>query len=160
MNKVILIGRLARDFKLYKTQSEKTFTFFTIAVNNISNQADFISCVAWNKVAEKICEYLGKGSLISLSGRLSVRKIINQDRKEQYITEVVAENVTFLEYRKQDNNSLNNVNTDNSLIEIDKKIDLDRAFKNVNYTLNNSGIENLYENNDLDFTEEVIVWDN
>lgn len=51
MNKVILIGRLARDLKLYKTQSEKPFTFFTIAVNNVSNQADFISCVAWNKVA-------------------------------------------------------------------------------------------------------------
>ncbi|WP_210368269.1 single-stranded DNA-binding protein [Borreliella garinii] len=46
MNKVILIGRLARDLKLYKTQNEKPFTFFTIAVNNISNQADFISCVA------------------------------------------------------------------------------------------------------------------
>ncbi|WP_342273378.1 single-stranded DNA-binding protein [Spiroplasma endosymbiont of Acasis viretata] len=159
MNKVILIGRLARDLKLYKTQSEKPFVFFTIAVNNISNQADFVSCVAWNKVAEKMCEYLGKGSLISLSGRLSVRKIINQDRKEQYITEVVAENVTFLDYRKQ-NNNLNNFKIDSSLIETDKKIDLDSAFKNVNYTLNNSEIENLYENNDLDFTEEVIVWDN
>ncbi|MBP1525880.1 MAG: single-stranded DNA-binding protein, partial [Spiroplasma ixodetis] len=129
------------------------------AVNNISNQADFISCVAWNKVAEKMCEYLGKGSLISLSGRLSVRKIINQDRKEQYITEVVAENVTFLDYRKQEN-KINNSNIDNSLIETNKKIDLDSAFKNVNYTLNNSGIENLYENNDFDFNEEVIVWDN
>ncbi|WJG71377.1 single-stranded DNA-binding protein [Spiroplasma ixodetis] len=159
MNKVILIGRLARDLKLYKTQNEKPFTFFTIAVNNISNQADFISCVAWNKVAEKMCEYLGKGSLISISGRLSVRKIINQDRKEQYITEVVAENVTFLDYRKQEN-SLNNANIENSVLTTDKKIDLDSAFKNVNYTLNNSGIENLYENNDLDFNEEVIVWDN
>lgn len=158
MNKVILIGRLTRDLKLYKTQNEKPFTFFTIAVNNISNQADFISCVAWNKVAEKMYEYVGKGSLISLSGRLSVRKIINQDKKEQYITEVVAENVTFLDYRKPKNN-LNNANIDNSLIETDKKIDLDSAFKNVNYNLNNSGIENLYENNDLDFNEEVIVWD-
>ncbi|WDA54910.1 MAG: single-stranded DNA-binding protein (plasmid) [Spiroplasma endosymbiont of Drosophila atripex] len=159
MNKVILIGRLARDLKLYKTQSEKLFTFFTIAVNNISNQPDFISCVAWNKVAEKMCEYLAKGSLISLSRRLSVRKVINQDRKEQYITEVVAENVTFLDYRKQENN-LNNANTENLALTTDKKIDLDSAFKNVNYTLNNSGIENLYENNDLDFNEEVIVWDN
>ncbi|CAB1054913.1 single-stranded DNA-binding protein [Spiroplasma endosymbiont of Danaus chrysippus] len=159
MNKVILIGRLARDLKLYKTQSEKPFTFFTIAVNNISNQADFISCVAWNKVAEKMCEYLGKGSLISLSGRLSVRKIINQEKKEQYITEVVAENVTFLDYRKQEKN-LNNANIENSALATDKKIDLDSAFKNFNYNLNNSGIENLYENNDLDFNEEVIVWDN
>jgi len=159
MNKVILIGRLARDLKLYKTQGEKPFTFFTIAVNNVSNQADFISCVAWNKVAEKMCEYVGKGSLISLSGRLSVRKSTDQSGKELYITEVVAENVTFLDYRKKENN-LNHSNIDNSLIETDKKIDLDSAFKNVNYTLNNSGIENLYENNDLDFTEEVIVWDN
>lgn len=106
-----------------------------------------------------MCEYVGKGSLISLSGRLSVRKSTDQSGKELYITEVVAENVTFLDYRKKENN-LNHSNIDNSLIETDKKIDLDSAFKNVNYTLNNSGIENLYENNDLDFTEEVIVWDN
>ncbi|WP_339047150.1 hypothetical protein [Spiroplasma endosymbiont of Colias croceus] len=77
----------------------------------------------------------------------------------QYITEVVAENVTFLDYRKQEN-KLNNANIENSALTTDKKIDLDSAFKNVNYTLNNSGIENLYENNDLDFNEEVIVWDN
>ncbi|WP_425381226.1 single-stranded DNA-binding protein [Spiroplasma endosymbiont of Polydrusus pterygomalis] len=163
MNIVTLIGRITRDLKLYQTSTGKTFTFFTLAVNNIQNQADYISCVAWNKVAENMTNYLVKGSLISVSGRLSVRKSTNQEGKEQYITEVVAQTVTFLDNRKKDSAG-NNVNVNYSKPKDENKIHLDDAFKNANYNTDINFTDQFQEREEdpqkLDFDEEDLIWDN
>lgn len=163
MNIVTLIGRITRDLKLYQTSTGKTFTFFTLAVNNIQNQADYISCVAWNKVAENMTNYLVKGSLISVLGRLSVRKSTNQEGKEQYITEVVAQTVTFLDNRKKDSGG-NNVNVNYSKPKDENKIHLDDAFKNTNYNTDINFTDQFQEKEEytqkLDFDEEDLIWDN
>lgn len=164
MNIVTLIGRITRDLKLHQTSTGKSFTFFTLAVNNVQNQADYIPCVAWNKVAENMNNYLVKGSLISLSGRISVRKSTNQEGKEQYITEVVAQTVTFLDNRKKDNNGKSN-NFNYSQPKDENKIHLDDAFKNTNYSTDISFTTNPQEKEEykqkIDFDEEeTIIWDN
>ena len=77
MNRVILVGRLTRDPLLKKTQSGTSIVSFTIAVSRRiagqGQQADFISCVAWNKTAELMTQYLNKGAMIGIEGRIQSR---------------------------------------------------------------------------------------
>ena len=67
MNKVLLIGRLTRDAELRYTPSGKAVASFTVAVQRNKEEADFINCVAWNKVAENLANYTSKGSLVGVS---------------------------------------------------------------------------------------------
>lgn len=102
INKSILIGRLTKDVTLRKTQSNKSVVQFTLACNrNKSNdgqpEADFINCVAWNGTADAIAKYLHKGSLIGIEGRLQSRSYDDKNGNKVYITEVLVENVQFLE---------------------------------------------------------------
>lgn len=87
MNNITLLGRLTRDPELKYTQSGKAFTKFSIAVTREFNrdEADFINCIAWDKRAETICEYLRKGKRIALQGRLSVRSY-EKDGETKWIT--------------------------------------------------------------------------
>ena len=102
MNKVILIGRLTKDPELRTIASGNATTSFTIAVNrNFTNQngereADFINCVAWRKQAENVAKYCTKGSQVAVEGRIQTRSYEAQDGTKRYVTEVVADNVTFL----------------------------------------------------------------
>lgn len=101
MNKVILIGRLARDPELKTTQSGKFVATFTLAVNRRFKQegqpqADFFNIVAWGKQAETICNYLDKGKQMGLSGRLQSRSYDAQDGTKRYVTEVVLEEFDFI----------------------------------------------------------------
>ena len=102
MNKVILIGRLTKDPGLRTIASGNATTSFTIAVNrNFTNQngereADFINCVAWRKQAENVAKYCTKGSQVAVEGRIQTRSYDAQDGTKRYVTEVVADNVTFL----------------------------------------------------------------
>ncbi len=105
MNKVILIGRLTRDPELRTIATGNATTSFTIAVNrNFTNQngereADFINCVAWRKQAENIAKYCTKGSQVAVEGRIQTRSYDAQDGTKRYVTEVIADNVTFLSSR-------------------------------------------------------------
>ena len=102
MNKAILIGRLTRDPELRTTSNDVSVTSFTIAVDrNFNNQqgekeTDFIPIVAWRKLAETCAKYLAKGRLVAVSGRMQVRSYEGKEGK-RYITEVVADEVQFLE---------------------------------------------------------------
>ena len=102
MNKAILIGRLTRDPELRTASNDISVTSFTIAVDrNFNNQqgekeTDFIPVVAWRKLAETCAKYLAKGRLVAVSGRIQVRSYEGKDGK-RYITEVVADEVQFLE---------------------------------------------------------------
>ena len=103
MNKVFLIGRLTRDPELRYTSSNIAAATFTVAVNrNFTNQngerdADFINVIAWRKTAENIKNFLTKGSQIAIDGRIQTRSYDGQDGTKRYVTEVVADNVQFLD---------------------------------------------------------------
>jgi single-strand DNA-binding protein len=105
LNRVILIGRLTRDPELRYTPNGVAVASFTLAVNrNYLNQqgereADFIPIVVWQKQAENCANYLGKGSLVAVDGRLRVRTYDTKEGQRRWVTEVVAENVRFLDRR-------------------------------------------------------------
>ena len=109
INNVVLVGRLVRDVDLKYTNSGKTATNFTLAVNRDFkneqgvNEADFISCAAFGKQAENMARFLGKGSLIGVEGRISTRSYQAKDGKTVYVTEVITSKVGFLESKKQGN---------------------------------------------------------
>ncbi len=105
MNRVVLVGRLTKDPELRYTPSGVAVATFTLAVNRtFTNQqgereADFINCVIWRRPAENVANFLKKGSLAGVDGRLQTRNYEGQDGKRVYVTEVVAESVQFLEPR-------------------------------------------------------------
>lgn len=102
MNKALLTGRLTKPVELRKTQSGKAVTRFTLAVNRQQKDtADFINCLAWEKSAEYLNSYAGKGDLIELEGRLQVSTYDNpKTAKREYITEVVADRVSILMHKQ------------------------------------------------------------
>ena len=112
MNKAILIGRLTRDPELRYTSSNRAVCQFTVAIdrpftNQASGQreADFINVVAWDKTGENVGKYMTKGRLVAVEGRIQTRNYDNNEGKKVYVTEVVANNVQFLESRNATNNS-------------------------------------------------------
>ena len=102
MNKVILIGRLARDPEMRTTNSGITMTRFTLAVSRPFNsqdgkeQTDFISCIVWRRQAENVAKYCTKGSQVAIEGRIQTGSYDAQDGTKRYTTDVVCDNVTFL----------------------------------------------------------------
>lgn len=107
INRVVLVGRLTKDPELSYTPSGIPMTKFTVAVNRaFSNQqgereADFISCIAWRKQAENLANFMRKGSLIGLEGRIQTGSFEGQDGKRVYTTDVVVDSIQFLEPRSQ-----------------------------------------------------------
>ncbi|MGV3487742.1 MAG: single-stranded DNA-binding protein [Tuberibacillus sp.] len=103
INRVILVGRLTKDPELRYTPSGVAVANFTLAVNRpFSNQqgereADFIQIVVWRRQAENVANFVGKGSLVGIDGRLQTRSYDNNEGRRVYITEVVADSVQFLE---------------------------------------------------------------
>ena len=107
MNKVILIGRLCNDpdFKTLPN-SDKMVCKFTLAVDRRvkkgdKKEADFIKCTAWNKTAELVANYLSKGKKAGISGRIQTSSYEGQDGKKVYTTEVVVDEVEFLDKAQQ-----------------------------------------------------------
>lgn len=112
-NKVILIGNMVADPELKKTQSGTSVCSFKIAVgrrikSDGQPEADFIDIVAWRGTAEFVCRYFRKGNPILVCGQLQVRPWTDQNGQKRYTTEVVADECTFVESKK------NNAQTDNA----------------------------------------------
>lgn len=107
LNQVVLVGRLVKDPELKETESGKKTTRITLAVprsyKNINGEydTDFISCRLWSGVAENTKEYCKKGDVVGVKGRIEVSNYTKDD-ETKYITEVIAEKVTFLSSRKQE----------------------------------------------------------
>ena len=103
MNKVFLIGRLVRDPELRYTGTNIPVATFSIAVNrNFANaagerEADFINIVVWRKQAENVKNYVKQGSQVAIDGRIQTRTYDDQNGQKRYITEVVADNIQFLD---------------------------------------------------------------
>ncbi|KAB3537840.1 single-stranded DNA-binding protein [Alkaliphilus pronyensis] len=105
MNNVVLIGRLTRDPELRFTASGKAVATFSVAVNrpfSKTKEADFFNIVVWSKTAENCANYLAKGRLVGIQGRLQSRSYETQNGDKRYVTEVVAEQVEFLEWGNRD----------------------------------------------------------
>lgn len=110
INRTVLVGRLTKDPELKYTQTGIAVTRFTIACNRAfkndgEQQADFINCVAWRKTAENTANFLKKGSLCGIEGRIQTGSFEGTDGKRVYTTEVVADSVQFLEPRNGNSNN-------------------------------------------------------
>lgn len=108
MNKVVLIGRLTRDPELRYTQSGKAFCTFTLAVdrrfskqNNNQPTADFIPCMAWDKLAEIVGNNLAKGRRVGVEGHLQTRTYEAQDGSKRSAFDVVVNELEFLDAKQQ-----------------------------------------------------------
>ncbi|TSB47524.1 single-stranded DNA-binding protein [Alkalicoccobacillus porphyridii] len=110
LNRVVLVGRLTKDPELRYTPNGVAVANFTLAVNRpFSNQqgdreADFINCVVWRKPAENVANFLNKGSLAGVDGRVQTRSYDNNEGRRVFVTEIVADSVQFLEPRNSQNN--------------------------------------------------------
>lgn len=108
MNKVIIIGRNTKDIELRQTTAGTSAVEFSIAVKRTFKNAsgeyesDFFNCVAFSKLAETISKYVKKGDQVGIEGRLQTRNYTNREGKKVYVTEIIVENVEFLQSKKQD----------------------------------------------------------
>ena len=106
MNRIILLGRLVRDPEVRVTPTEKTVCTFTLAVDrpftakNGQREADFINIVTWNKTAELCGNSLTKGQRALVEGRLQIRSYDGKDGNKHYVTEVIADRVEFIDWKK------------------------------------------------------------
>ena len=100
INSVVLMGRLTAAPECKKTQSGISVTSFSIAVDRNyrreDKQTDFINIVVWNKQGESCSQYLSKGKLAAVEGRLQIRNYDDRDGNKRYVTEVIADSVRFL----------------------------------------------------------------
>lgn len=105
INKVILIGRISNDLKIEEYGENKVMKF-NLAVGRAYKKegvqdTDFVRCTFWNKLSELVNTYCKKGDLIAVEGRLQVSEYSNPEGEKRTSTEVVVENIQFLE-KKQD----------------------------------------------------------
>lgn len=111
INKVVIIGRLTSDPTLKFTPGQGTaVTTINLAVDrrftkDEKKEADFIPVVIWGKSAESTAQYMSKGLLIGIAGRIQTRSYEAKEGGKRYVTEVVAEEVQFLEWGKKNDSA-------------------------------------------------------
>ncbi|MDD4688138.1 MAG: single-stranded DNA-binding protein [Eubacteriales bacterium] len=116
LNKVIIMGRLARDPELKTTASDVSVCSFTVAVDRRfqrsgeERQADFINVVAWRQTAEFVSRYFTKGRMINVVGSLQTRSYDDANGNKRYVTEVVADEVNFCGDKRNDDQAGGNNN--------------------------------------------------
>lgn len=107
LNRALLVGRLTRDPELRRTGSGKAVTSFNLAVErnfkSDDQEADFINCVCWGKVAENTERYCSKSSMVSVDGRIQTRNYENNQGQKVYVTEVIADSVQFIQTNRNNN---------------------------------------------------------
>lgn len=110
MNVAVLIGRLTRDPELkYVPSTGKPVANFAIAVDRPytsktgEKMTDFFNIVVWGRQAENCADYISKGRLVGIKGTIENRSYENQNGEKKYITEIIAENVRFLEFATKGN---------------------------------------------------------
>ena len=121
MNKVSLIGRVTKDLEVVNT-ANSCYCKFTLAVNRKKKDdgADFIGCTAWEKTAEVMGQYVHKGDRVGIVGRIQTGEYTNKDGQKVYTTDIIVEELDFLENKKQgaetnatpDNDFVTPTNTD------------------------------------------------
>lgn len=112
LNQVALVGRMTKDPQLREVSKDRVQSSFILAVNrHFRNargemEADFILCTLWGKLAENTVKHCGKGSLVSVSGRIQSRSFEREDKSRVYVTEVIADRVQFIATKSRENNEL------------------------------------------------------
>ena len=108
MNQIILVGRLVKTPEVITTESGKNMSYITLAIprsyknENGEYDTDFLDCVLWNSVAENTSEYCKQGDVIGVKGRVQSRMIEDEDGNNYKKIEIVAEKVTFLSSKKEE----------------------------------------------------------
>ena len=174
INNVVLVGRITKDIDLRMSDSGKAYTTFSLAVNRAfkgqdgQQQADFISCKTFNKQAENLARYCGKGSLIAVVGSIQVSNFQGKDGNTIYRTEVIANNIQFLDTRNQGqqqqqqptNNNFNNFNQSqpNAMDVINQQHQQQGMnFNNTGLRNNNTVFDNFGKDfNPNDFMQDVV----
>ena len=107
LNQIILVGRLTRDIVVHKTDKGSKVATISLAIprsfKNMDGNydTDFVDCVAFDGIAENTSEYCGKGDIVGVKGRVQSRTV-EKDGKNEYLTEIIAEKVTFLSSKRED----------------------------------------------------------
>ena len=123
INRVVLVGRITKEVALRKTQSGRSVASFTIACNrrfqspNGEREADFINCVAWGQTADYMAQYITKGTLIGVEGRIQTRNYDDANGRRVYVTEVVCDSVQRLESRNSSEQRSNSVSQQSAPIQ-------------------------------------------
>ena len=121
MNKVIMTGRTTKDIELKATPSGTSVAEFSLAVKrtfknaNGEYESDFFNCVAYKNTAELLSRCVKKGDLIAIDGKLQTRNYINREGNKVYVTEIVVENVEFLQAKKQDEIKFEEIDPDDDI---------------------------------------------
>lgn len=173
-NNVVLVGRITKDVELSMSTAGTPYSSFTLAVNRAfkgkdgQGKADFISCKAFNKQAENLARYCGKGSLIAVVGSVQVSNFQGGDGNTVYRTEILANNIQFLDTRnqgqqQQPNNNFNsfnnfNQNQPNAMDVINQQHQQQGMnFNNTGIRNNNTVFDNFGNNfNPDDFMQDVV----
>ena len=107
LNQAILVGRIVQEPEVRETEKGKVSNITLAVPRSFKNSdgqydTDFISCVLWKGVAENTAEYCKKGDLVGIRGRIQTRTVEMEDETKKYYVEVVADKVTFLSSKKQE----------------------------------------------------------
>ncbi len=155
MNKVFLIGRLVRDPELRYTSSNIPVATFSLAVNrnftgqNGERETDFINIVVWRKQAENCKNYINQGSQVAIDGRIQTRSYDDQNGQKRYVTEVVADNVQFLDTKASREQREQNINV--NPYNFDKQQTNNKTNSIPEDPFKDFGAEIKIEENDLPF---------
>lgn len=161
LNSVSLTGRLTKDPEIKFTQNNKAVCNFTLAVNrtftdqNGERSADFINCVTFNNKAENMGKFLRKGSLIGVSGRLQTRSYDNNEGQRIFVTEVVSNDIIFLDTKNNDQQQNNqyqqNQQANNQYQQQNNQYQQQRQQPQPNQQY---GQQNQYGNNSVDINDD------
>lgn len=106
LNQIVLVGRLTKDPEVKETENGKKVSRITLAVprsyknSDGEYESDFINCTLWTGIAENTAEYCKKGDLLGVKGRIETRTY-EKDEEKKFVSEIIAEKVTFLTSKKQ-----------------------------------------------------------
>lgn len=150
LNRVVLVGRLTKDPEYRTTPSGVSVATFTLAVNRTftnaqgEREADFINCVVFRRQADNVNNYLSKGSLAGVDGRLQSRNYENQEGRRVFVTEVVCDSVQFLDLKMR-NKMVANVNKMNSKITVKDSVvnNQDKTIRTIIHQTRNNLIIHL-----------------
>lgn len=111
LNRICIMGRITRDLELRRTQDGTAVTSFTVAVDDDfkskatgEKKTYFLDVVAWRHAAEFVCQYLGKGRMVVVEGKLTVRDWTDKNGNKRTTAEIVADNVYFADSKRSESN--------------------------------------------------------
>lgn len=170
INNVVLVGRITRDIELRMSDSGKAYATFSLAINRAfkgqdGKDVDFINCRAFNKQAENLAKYCGKGSLIGVEGNIQTGQYQSKTGNTVYTTDIAVQRVQFLDTRnqghqQQPNNNFNSFNQGqpNAMDVINQQHQQQGMnFNNTGIRNNNTVFDNFGNNfNPNDFMQDVV----